>query len=267
MCTLAIYVRQFSDLPLVVAANRDEFLDRPASPPTLLAADASIVGGRDLRAGGTWLAVARRGLVAGLLNRRTTTGWADGKRSRGALPLLMLTAPTARAAERLLERVEPDAYNPFNLLVADATDAWVVQNKDGRLRTTVLDAGVHVLTNLDVDDPRCSRVARSHRAFATAGAAYASDGDGARLRAALRTILSDHTPARDPRRPDPLGALCVHAGSYGTRSASLLFLARDLRTAGARRPTGARPAVRWQWRHWFADGPPCSAAFRPALVP
>src|SRR6266850_2262989 len=58
MCTLAVYVRQFADTPLVVAANRDEFFARPATPPELLTTAAPrIVGGRDLRAGGTWLGI------------------------------------------------------------------------------------------------------------------------------------------------------------------------------------------------------------------
>ena len=59
VCTLAIYTRVLPGLPLVVAANRDEFYARPASGPTLLASEPRIVGGRDLLAGGTWLARER----------------------------------------------------------------------------------------------------------------------------------------------------------------------------------------------------------------
>jgi len=249
MCTLAIYFRHLAGLPLVVAANRDEFLARPAAAPALLAATPRVVGGRDLRAGGTWLAISEHGVVAGLLNRRATAP-DPRKRSRGALPLAVLAAPSAAAARARLAVLEPDAYNSFNLLVADAAEAWVAQNRPGRLDLTHLEPGLHVLTNLDVNDPRCPRIARSHRAFAHAGAEFAAAPDRARLRAALGAVLADHTTALDPRRPDPLGALCVHAGAYGTRSSSLL-----LRTAA-----GA-------WEHWFADGPPCTAAYRPAPVP
>jgi len=156
----------------------------------------------------------------------------------------------AAAAHRALGDLDPAAYNPFNLLVADAGEAWVAQNRADRMETTRLDPGLHVLTNLDVNDPRCPRIARSHQAFAAAGAALAADGDEARFRAALGAILADHTTALDPRRADPLGALCVHAGEYGTRSSSLLLRDR-LGT----------------WRHWFADGPPCTASYREAPVP
>jgi uncharacterized protein with NRDE domain len=249
VCTLAIYLRSIAGLPLVVAANRDEYLERPAAAPAPLAEHPRIVGGQDLRAGGTWLAFSQHGVVAGLLNRRTSALVAT-KRSRGELPLLMLAAPSAAAAQRALRDVDPEAYNPFNLLVADAQEAWVAQNRGGRMETTRLDPGLHVLTNLDVNDPRCPRIARSHQAFAAAGSAIAADGDEARFRAALAAILSDHTTALDPRRADPLGALCVHAGPYGTRSSSILW-----RTASG------------SWQHWFADGPPCTAPYRDAALP
>jgi uncharacterized protein with NRDE domain len=250
MCTLAIYVRQFAALPLVVAANRDEFLDRAATPPVLLAERPRIAGGRDLRAGGTWLAVSEHGMVAGLLNRRTADPPVEGKRSRGLLPLAMLAAGSAEAAADALAGVAPEDYNAFNLLVADRAHAWVAQNHAGALRLTALEAGVHVLTNLDLDDPTCPKIARSHRVFADAARAFAGDGDRPVLRARLRAVLADHTTALDPRMPDALGALCVHAGRFGTRCSSLLFL-----DAGGR------------WEHWFADGPPCTTEYVPALVP
>src|ERR1700682_1686246 len=70
MCTLAIYFRVFGDYPVVVAANRDEFLNRPALPPTELGDRPRIIGGKDLRAKGTWLGINEHGLIVGLLNRR-----------------------------------------------------------------------------------------------------------------------------------------------------------------------------------------------------
>src|SRR5215831_14240695 len=88
MCTLAIYFKAFTDYPVVVAANRDEYLARPALPPTTLAETPHIVGGKDLRASGTWLGLNQHGLIAGLLNRRNGTQDNDpGLRSRGLLCL------------------------------------------------------------------------------------------------------------------------------------------------------------------------------------
>ena len=84
MCTLALYFQVFPHYPLVVAANRDEFLARPATPPVLLREPPPrAFGGRDLTAGGTWLGIAETGVVAGLLNRRSATPPDTACRSRG----------------------------------------------------------------------------------------------------------------------------------------------------------------------------------------
>jgi uncharacterized protein with NRDE domain len=250
VCTLAIYVRQFPGVPVVVAANRDEFLERPATVPVVLLARPRIVGGRDLQAGGTWLGISERGIVAGLLNRRTAEPPVSSKRSRGLLLMEVLASASVAAAEHALAAVDPEAYNAFNLLVADRTHAVVAQNRAGGTRLTTLDAGVHVLSNLDVNDPTCPKIARSHGLFAAAGDGFGADGDQRRFRGALRRILADHTTALDPRQPDTLGALCVHAEGFGTRCSSLLFLEASGR-----------------WRHWYADGPPCRADYAPALTP
>src|SRR5579872_5613581 len=86
MCTLAIYFKALADYPVIVAANRDEYLARPALPPTTLAEIPHIVGGKDLRASGTWLGINEHGMVAGLLNRRNGTLENDSElRSRGLL--------------------------------------------------------------------------------------------------------------------------------------------------------------------------------------
>ncbi|MBI3770046.1 MAG: NRDE family protein [Deltaproteobacteria bacterium] len=250
MCTLAIYVQRFAEFPLVVAANRDEFLARPATAPLLLSIAPRVVGGRDLFAGGTWLGISEHGVAAGLLNRRTAEPPVDGKRSRGLLLLETLAAASAADAARALAAIDPDTYNAFTLLVADATTAVAAQNRPDGMHLTPLDPGVHVLSNLDVNDPMCPKVARSHERFARAGDAFQRDGDAGAFRAALRAILSDHTIALDPRLPDALGSLCVHTETFGTRCSSLAFLDR-----------------RGAWRHWFADGAPCRAVYEPALIP
>jgi len=250
MCTLAIYVRALPGLPLVIAANRDEFLDRAATGPVALSEAPRIVGGRDLRAGGTWLAISEHGVVAGLLNRRTEALPIASKRSRGELPMMALAERSAAAAAARIRALDGETYNAFNLLVADRSEAWVAQNHDHEMRMTLLAPGLHLVSNLDVDDPTCPKIARSHVRFAAAGEAFAADRDQARFRDALHAIVADHTLTLDPRLPDALGAICVHAGRFGTRCSSLLWL-----------DDGGR------WRHWFADGPPCERDYEPALAP
>ena len=72
MCTLAIYFQADAEYPLIVAANRDELLERPTIAPAFLSGDPWVIGGKDLRASGTWLGVNGRNMVAGLLNRRSS---------------------------------------------------------------------------------------------------------------------------------------------------------------------------------------------------
>jgi uncharacterized protein with NRDE domain len=249
VCTLAAFVRVFPDQPLVIAANRDEYLARPATVPGLLRGEPPrAAGGRDLTAGGTWLGVAETGLVAGLLNRRSATPPDPTSRSRGLLCLDALACPTARDAIAAIEHEPANRYNPFNLLVADRADAFVASQPAGeRPRVLRLDRGVHLLTNLDVNDPTCPRIAASHRRFAAAGDAFAGAGDVDAFVERLRTILADHATPLDPRGP---GGLCVHAGPYGTRSSSILLV----------------PAA-GTIRYFHADGPPCTTPHVPVALP
>ena len=109
MCLLIYSWRPGADHPLVVAANRDEWVERPAEAfGVLQGAGPRILGGRDLMAGGTWLAVNEHGLVAGLTNRPSAGGRDDSKRSRGELPLIATGQPDAEAAvAALMAAVRP----------------------------------------------------------------------------------------------------------------------------------------------------------------
>ena len=250
MCTLAVFHRVFPSHPLVVAANRDEYLARAAAPPTLLReAPVRAVGGLDLAAGGTWLGLAETGLVVGVLNRRSGALPDPTRRSRGLLCLELLGASGARAAATALSAEPPGRYNPCNLLVADGSEAFVASTTgDGALRVEPLPPGLHLLTNLDLNDPTCPRIAASHQGFAAAGAAFAADGDVAALVGRLRLVLADHATALDPRGP---GSLCLHFPAYGTRSSTVLVV-----------PRGGRPPY-----YFHADGPPCRTPLVPIELP
>src|SRR5690242_5058044 len=114
MCLLAVLFQVHPDAPLVLAANRDEVLDRPARAMEVLSpAEPRILGGRDLAAGGTWLATSEHGVVAGLTNRPTPTGRDPTRRSRGELPMVLAAGrDAAEAAARFAASVRPGDYNP-----------------------------------------------------------------------------------------------------------------------------------------------------------
>lgn len=248
MCTLAIYLRVFPQFPVVVAANRDEYLARPAAAPTVLSELPLVLGGKDLRAGGTWLAINEFGIIAGLLNRRSDAPADPECRSRGLLCLDALKHRSVEEALRFVAAQDPECYNPFNLLLASREGAAVAHNRHGTIDTTTLAKGTHLLTNLDVDDFECPRISRSFSRFAALAEQSDAADDPPLMRQRLATLLSDHSTQLDPRTGRP-NSLCLHMGDYGTRESSLIFLS----AAGV--------------EHYFAPGPPCTTAFVPAAVP
>jgi uncharacterized protein with NRDE domain len=241
MCTLVMLRRPAHAWPMVLAANRDELATRPADPPGRHWPDrAEVVAGRDRLAGGTWLGVNDDGVVAAVLNRVGTLGPAAGKRSRGELVLEALDHAEARAAARALASLDPDAWRPFNLVVADAADAfWMRHAGDGAVRVGPLPEGLAMLTARELDDPASPRIRRYRPLFATAAPPDPETGDWSDW----QLLMGSRASATG----DPRDAMCIVTdGPYGTRSASLLALPADPR----RRPV---------WR--YADGRPGEAPF------
>lgn len=243
MCLLAVLFQVHPDAPLVVAANRDEWLARPAEPLGVLRRVPRTLGGRDAQAGGTWLAINGDGVVAGLTNQPSQAGPDPARRTRGELPVLFTAEADAEVGVRLsVGRLRSEDYNPCWLLVGDRQALWFVAVEGrGPPRAQPLAPGIHVLENRPLlpASPKASRVA------ARLADAVAWRGDA--LVEGLARVLRGHDvpdgPA-DEARPLALGAPCVHAGPYGTRSSSITVV-----------PPAGRPRV------LFADGPPCQAAF------
>jgi uncharacterized protein with NRDE domain len=218
VCLLVVASRVLPTWPLVVAANRDERLDRPATPAGLLREHPyRTVGGRDLLAGGTWLAVNDRGVVAGLTNRPLPDGPDPTKRSRGEIPLALTAAADATTAVIAFEKTYvPGTYNPCWVLVGDRTSLYVL-DLTGDLDVRTLPAGVHVLENAAYGEPS-SKVDRVHRLLDDR---LGSGGDP------LYDVLGDHV-VTDPSRARPeVSACCVHAADYGTRSSLLVRVPVD----------------------------------------
>jgi uncharacterized protein with NRDE domain len=179
-------------------------------------------------------------MIVGLLNRPGAEPPDAMRRSRG---LLCLEALQAARPPDVAARVLADTagnYNGFNLLVASIDEAFVLSNDGNEIRSVQLTPGVHVLTNMDVNDPTCPRIAQSHQLFRSVSLP-SGDRDASELLGPLRAILADHRVSLDPRVPDRSNTLCVHRGEYGTRSSSVVTV-----------PSGGRPM-----RFWHAAGAPC----------
>jgi uncharacterized protein with NRDE domain len=250
MCTLAIYFRVTGDCPVVIAANRDEFLERPAVDPVTLLEDPHVVGGKDLKAGGTWLGISENGIVAGLLNRRAENGGNPDARSRGLLCLDALRRRTAREAAEFASQERGSDYNPFNLLIVSRTEAFVAYNRGASIEVVEINPGLHLLSNLDLNDFECPKISASYGKFAALGEREDFQRDPIGQRAALGALLADHNTQLDARSGRP-NALCLHLENYGTRSSSLIFMRGETTEIA----------------HYFAPGPPCVTKYAPALVP
>ncbi len=192
MCTILLRLDPTADEAVVLAANRDEFRGRPADPPGTIA--PGVFAGRDQQAGGTWLAVGRRGLAA-VTNVRDLPRRADA-RSRGVLPLAALdgTLPSRF-----------DDFNAFNLLIVDRTGARVITHL-GPGRTSapvVLAAGTHAIVNEPFDTGDSPRRQRAEALVASAPPSFA--------------LLADHGPPADH-------GLCHHGETYGTVSSTVVVL-------------------------------------------
>jgi uncharacterized protein with NRDE domain len=233
VCTLIALHRCTPAAPLVVAANRDEQHSRPAEKPAFRGGRRlPVLAPRDALAGGTWIGVNALGLLAAVTNRPVRSR-DDARRSRGLLVLDALEHPRAGDAAEALASLERDAYNPFNLFVADGSDAYAVVY-EGAPRVTELSPGVHVICNADPDareHPKVGRLLESAEA--------AAQLPPERLLDALAAVCRSHTGGGGP-----LGDACIHADGYGTRSSTLLSLGEPGASA-----------------FWFADGPPCRTPY------
>jgi len=143
MCLILLANRALDEVPLVVAANRDEFYARPAAPAHRWRHAPAIFGGMDLEAGGTWLAVSERGRFAAVTNFTETIEGLPPPGSRGALPKDFLEG--GESAEGFAARIEHDRYRGFNLLLFDGQNLVYTSNRHPGI--TTLAPGVYGLAN------------------------------------------------------------------------------------------------------------------------
>ncbi len=246
MCTILLAWRAHPEVPIVLAANRDELIDRPSHSPGVLHADPLILGGRDLVAGGTWLAVGIDGTLCAVTNRHPADGPPvapdPSRRSRGEIPVELLTLDDA-AVPAYLAALGPGRYNPVNVLWVSPERALVAHVDDsGPVRVVELQPGSHVLTTRDVDDRRQPKVAMLMAGLEQALGA----GDGATVTMkGMRAMLASHVSASD----SPVDAACIHGDVYGTVSASTVIAGNG----------------RLDYEH--APGRPCVTPFTKVTIP
>lgn len=214
MCTIIVARRSEPDQPLLVGANRNEFLNRPASPPSLrktASGSVEMLAPRDDRAGGTWLGINEHGLFVGLTNRFGPPTHA-GRRSRGELVSLALEGRDARRAAELVDELPADSFNGFHLVAVDPEEMFVVVS-DGELMTaTHSNRRLTVVTELGFG---AAHNRRKYRLWPKLRAWLAEDRMDP---SALREVLGDREPGGG------LEAVCVEMPEYGygTRSSTII---------------------------------------------
>jgi len=240
VCTVIVLLRPGHAWPVLIAANRDERLDRPwDAPGEYWPEQPGVVAGRDRLGGGTWMAM-RGGLIAAVLNRPGSLGPAPGKLSRGGLPLMAVEHGSAAAAASALLALDGTAYRSFNMVVADRYSTCFIRGLGyGRPEGWKLPPGLHVVTAHDPNDP-----------------------DSPRARAQLPRFTAAATP--DPARGDWTAWQALLADRSGVPEAALNVLPRDgfgtVCSSLVGLPAGGAPV----WL--FAAGPPDQAAFMPVVM-
>ena len=149
MCLITLAIGQHPDYPLILAANRDEFHARPTKEAHWWPDRPDIVGGRDLQAGGTWLALHRNGRFATVTNFRDAEPPRAGHRSRGHLVTGFLESKLTPTA--YLDTIDEDKYAGFNLIVGTASAIAYLSNREQGRRQ--LDTGIYGLSNALLDGP------------------------------------------------------------------------------------------------------------------
>lgn len=235
MCTVVLLHRSGHAWPLLLAAIRDERIDRAWDPPAPYWPDRpGVVGGRDRLAGGTWMA-SDGASVACVLNRPGTLGSQPGKRSRGALPLAALAG----------EAIEHGAYAAFNLVSANSDGGWILESDDGNAQRRPVPEGVSMLTAHGLDSGESPRARLHLPRFRAAAAPDPGRGDWSPWLGLLASTEAE-------RGAGPRGAMTIlPVDGYGTVCASLFAI-----------PASGEPV----WL--FAAGPPGETPFHPvSLVP
>lgn len=220
MCLIALAYKVHPRFPLIVAANRDEFLDRPAEPAHFWSDAPEILAGRDKRAGGTWLGITRSGRFAAITNYRDMRINFPAGPSRGLL--------VREALERGIDTKRTKAYAGFNLIYGPVNDVRYHNNIEGS--DEPLKPGIHGLSNHFLDTP-WPKVVKAKQQLEKVLAL-----PDAKLPEALFHLLADDATAVDASLPDtglPIemeraaSSIFIKTPGYGTRCSTVVLVDKE----------------------------------------
>ncbi len=228
MCLILFSYQQHPDYRLVLAANRDEFLNRPTLPLDYNFAGELILAGKDLQGGGTWLALGEDNRLAAITNYRDPAIIRSAAPSRGQILLDYLRSK--RSAVDFLRHFNSsaDEYNGFNLLLVDQQEMLHFSNVTGT--TTRLVPGLYGLSNHLLNSP-WPKVERGRRMLADTLLA-----EGRPNSEEIFQLLQDNQLPDESLLPQTgvgiewerlLSPIFIDSPGYGTRSSALVTMRDD----------------------------------------
>ncbi len=229
MCLILFGIETNPEFPLILAANRDEFYNRPTQPMEFWPDRPDILAGKDLQAGGTWMGISKQGRFAALTNYRDLSNLKSNAPSRGDLILKVLEYQgSVPDALKLLDKTATD-YNGFNLLAGETgqvAQTFCYSNQDRMI--THVQPGIHGLSNHLLDTP-WPKVANGKNQLKSIIETAPENNE------ALFNLLTDTSRPEDSQLPDTgiglewerlLSPLFIQSPSYGTRSSTLMQINR-----------------------------------------
>ena len=242
MCLLLLAVQKHPDYKLVLAANRDEYYDRPTAPAAFWDEAPHLLAGKDLRAGGTWLGITKTGRIAAITNYRDPAAVISGAPSRGNLVSDFLLG--RQSPERFLEGLAPekDRYNGFNLIIGVNDQLYWFSNRGDKAHK--LSPGIYGLSNRLLDTP-WPKLTRSKEAMV-----HLISNQKKPSQDALFQMLLDRTEADDDQLPDTgvgteweriLSPIFISSPTYGTRSSTIILVDQQNRVTFSEKTFNSDP--------------------------
>jgi uncharacterized protein with NRDE domain len=228
MCLILLSYKMYPNYRLILAANRDEFYNRPTAPLNYWADHPEVLAGRDLKANGTWLGVTRSGRIAALTNFRESGPQIEKAPSRGMLIRNYLTGNSS--PQRYLQAVREAAntYNGFNLITGDESGIYYYSNRAKQVQK--LKSGFHGISNhlLNTPWPKVKKGKSSLQSQLNGKEKIDPEK--------IFGILSNRSFPPDDELPDTgvglqweriLSPLFIISPDYGTRSSSIVLIAKS----------------------------------------
>ena len=227
MCLILFAYKVHPSYNLILAANRDEFYERPSSVADFQEDAPQVLAGRDLQEGGTWMGIDRAGRFAAITNYRDPASWKNNAPSRGGLVSAYLCGN--QSTGDYLDNISRQAqlYNGYNLIVGDRHELFAYSNRGEKQK---LETGIYGLSNhlLNSSWPKVFRGKKLLKA--------ALNKKGEELEEALFALLVDRKIPTDDKLPDTgiglewermLSSIFIESPVYGTRSSTILLIGKN----------------------------------------